>query len=198
LQSTPQENVTTQDQTIAIEPADPEVVYLPEYDPWLVYGAPIGFYPGWVAAPGFFFDGPGIDFGVGIGIGVFGGFGWGWHHWDADWHHHFVDFDHHHFVSHSLTFGHFRPAGGAGAFRGTGSVTHVGGFRGNGFAPGGGGQRGASLGAMHSSAFSGFNHGGIAKAYSARGASSVAASHEGFQGGGFHGGGFHGGGGGHR
>jgi hypothetical protein len=34
LTSTPQETVTTQAQTIAIEPADPEVVYVPEYDPW--------------------------------------------------------------------------------------------------------------------------------------------------------------------
>src|SRR5882762_3391378 len=33
LKSTPQENVTTQGQTIVIQPANPEVVYVPEYDP---------------------------------------------------------------------------------------------------------------------------------------------------------------------
>jgi hypothetical protein len=197
LQSTPQENVTTQDQTIAIEPVDPQVVYVPEYDPWLVYGAPLAFYPGWVDVPGFFYDGPGIFFGVGIGIGIFGGYGWGWHHWGADWHHHFVDFDHHHFVSHSPTFGHFRPVGGPGAFGRPGAVPHGGAFPANGFHGGGFGHPGGSFGALHSSAFSGFNHGGIAHAYSARGASSVAASHGGFHGGGFAGGGFHGGGG-HR
>src|SRR5712671_5177200 len=38
LKSTEQENVTTQGNTIVIEPANPEVVYVPAYDPWLVYG----------------------------------------------------------------------------------------------------------------------------------------------------------------
>ena len=49
LKSNSQENVTTQDQKIVIEPADPQVVYVPEYDPWLVYGAPIGIWPGCTA-----------------------------------------------------------------------------------------------------------------------------------------------------
>jgi len=52
--------------TIVIEPADPEVVYVPEYDPWLVYGEPIGIWPGWYWYPGLFFDGPGIAFGFGL------------------------------------------------------------------------------------------------------------------------------------
>src|SRR5271167_844295 len=47
LKSTSQEKVSNQGQTIVIEPADPEVVYVPEYDPWLVYGEPIGIWPGW-------------------------------------------------------------------------------------------------------------------------------------------------------
>src|SRR3954468_11671658 len=34
LKSTPQENVTQQGQTIVIEPTNPEIVYVPEYDPW--------------------------------------------------------------------------------------------------------------------------------------------------------------------
>ena len=42
LKSTDQEKVSKQGQTIVIEPADPQVVYVPEYDPWLVYGDPIG------------------------------------------------------------------------------------------------------------------------------------------------------------
>src|SRR5438105_8193836 len=40
LKSTQQQTVTTQGQTIVIEPTDPEVVYVPEYDPWVVYGDP--------------------------------------------------------------------------------------------------------------------------------------------------------------
>jgi hypothetical protein len=197
LKSTPQETVTTQDQTIAIQPADPEVVYVPEYDPWLVYGSPIAYYPGWVVAPGLYADDPGIFFGVGIGIGIFGGFGWGWHHWGADWHHHYVDFDHHRFVSHSPTFGHFRPEDGRGAFGRPGAIPHAGDFRGGGFHPGEF-HAGGTASAPHPSAFSGFNHKGIAGSYAARGAASVGASHAAFAGGGFHGGGFHGGGGGHR
>jgi hypothetical protein len=64
LESTSQEKVTNQGQTIVIEPADPEVVYVPEYDPWLVYGEPIGIWPGWYSYPGLFLAGPGIALGV--------------------------------------------------------------------------------------------------------------------------------------
>src|SRR5205823_14096423 len=52
LKSTQQETVATQGQTIVIEPTDPEVGYVPEYDPWVVYGDPLAFYPGWVGVPG--------------------------------------------------------------------------------------------------------------------------------------------------
>src|SRR5438105_3311346 len=44
LKTTPQQNVVTQGQTIMIEPSNPQFVYVPAYDPWLVYGAPIAFY----------------------------------------------------------------------------------------------------------------------------------------------------------
>ena len=52
LKSTPQETVTNDGQTIDVEPADAEVVYVPEYDPWFCYGAPILFYPDWVPIRG--------------------------------------------------------------------------------------------------------------------------------------------------
>jgi hypothetical protein len=88
LKSTPQESVTTDGSTILIAPADPQLVYVPEYDPWVVYGDPLAFYPGWIGVPGFFWDGPGIEFGLGIGVGLFAGFGWGWHSWGTNWHGH--------------------------------------------------------------------------------------------------------------
>ncbi len=78
LNSNEQEQVTTQGNTIIIEPADPQVVYVPAYDPWLVYGGPIVAYPGWYPVPGIFWGGVGLSFGVGFGLGYFGGFGWGW------------------------------------------------------------------------------------------------------------------------
>src|SRR6202046_3248955 len=38
LKTTPQQTVEHQGPTIAIEPADPNIVYVPAYDPWLIYG----------------------------------------------------------------------------------------------------------------------------------------------------------------
>src|SRR5712664_461804 len=64
LNSNEQEKVTTQGNTIIIEPANPEVVYVPAYDPWLVYGDPIVAYPGWYPVPGIFLAGAGIGFGI--------------------------------------------------------------------------------------------------------------------------------------
>ena len=61
LSSTPQENVKTEGQTIVIEPTSPEVVYVPQYDPWLAYGYAIAPFPGWYSYPGLYFAGPGID-----------------------------------------------------------------------------------------------------------------------------------------
>ena len=188
LNSNEQEKVTTQGNTIIIEPANPEVVYVPAYDPWLVYGAPIVAYPGWVPVPGIFFAGPAISFGFGFGIGFFGGFGWGWHHWGCDWHGHRVIYNHNTYISHSRTiinrnnFNHR-------------NFNHGNAFHGSTRGGGGPGFRGSS--APHSQpgtrsgAFSGFDHGGNVRGFSSRGRSSF--------GGGSHGGGPHGGGGGrHR
>src|SRR6202030_829619 len=58
LKSTSQQTVAKQGQTIAIEPADPEVVYVPEYDPWLAYGTPLAGWPGGYPLPGLFIGGP--------------------------------------------------------------------------------------------------------------------------------------------
>jgi uncharacterized membrane protein YgcG len=184
LKSTPQESVTTQGNAIDIEPADPQVIYVPEYDPWLVYGDPLAFYPGWIGVPGFYLDGPGIGFGVGIGIGFFGGFGWGWHHWGTDWHGHGLTHGDHPYVPHSREFGNH-----SGFDRGRDGGSSFG--RGANWANRGGGASG-----IHSGAFSGFNHGSAARTFSSRGRASFGG---GFHGGGsFHsGGGFHGGGG-HR
>jgi Protein of unknown function (DUF3300) len=205
LKSTAQENVSNQGQTIVIEPADPEVVYVPEYDPWLAYGEPIGIWPGWYWYPGLFLEGPGIGFGLGFGIGYFGGFGWGWHHWGSDWHHHDVIYNHNTYVSHSRIFANHNTfnRGRANFNRGGGSQGGSGlqgrgpggnqGFHGStpqhGFAsphaqPGG-----------RSGAFGGFNHGGVARGFSSRGQSSFGGGFHGGGGGGFHGGGGHAGGG---
>ena len=64
LKSTSQEKVSKQGETIVIEPAEPEVVYVPEYDPWLVYGEPIGIWPGW------YWYSRTVPFGSGCGVGL--------------------------------------------------------------------------------------------------------------------------------
>jgi hypothetical protein len=86
LGSTPQETVTTENQggqsAIEIQPADPQVIYVPTYDPNYVWGPPdSGFYPP-LLYPGYgYWFGPGIDIGFcfgGWGGWGFGGWGWGW------------------------------------------------------------------------------------------------------------------------
>jgi Protein of unknown function (DUF3300) len=204
LKSTPQETVTTAGQTIVIQPADAQTVYVPQYDPWLVYGTPLAAYPGWAPIAGLYVDEPGIWYGLGLGIGLFAAFGWGWHHWGADWHDHRLMHDHAAYVPHSTAFGFH---GGESGFHGGESGFHGGalGFHGGGLSRpdvlrGSGAPRG-----LHSGAFSGVNHGGIVQSHSFHGQSSLGGGFHGgglaaggFHGGGFHGGagGFHGGGGG--
>jgi uncharacterized membrane protein YgcG len=192
LDSNEQEKVTTQGNTIIIEPANPQVVYVPAYDPWLVYGAPIVAYPGWYPVPGIFLGGVGLSFGIGFGIGFFGGFGWGWGHWGYDWHGGRPSFDHHDYNSHSRDFGHdgyHHADSGHGNGGHGGGFDHGGGFHGSSGSHGGSNFHGQS--GMHSGGMSSFNHGGDARGFSSRGQSSFGG---GSHGGGVHAGGFHGGG----
>ena len=91
LQSTPQENVTTINQGgqpyIGIEPADPDVMYVPVYDPAWIWGPSLWYpYPRWYWPPRTFLTG-GLYFGFGAGINVGLFFGGGWHGWGGwGWH----------------------------------------------------------------------------------------------------------------
>jgi hypothetical protein len=193
LKSNDHQKVSKKGKTIVIAPADPQVVYLPQYNPWMVYGGAIGPWPGWYGYPGLFWDGPGIGFGLGLGLGFFGGFGWGWGHWGADWGHRGVIFNHNRFESHGNAFANRGERGGrepgirgrgavrgGGAVRGSGAVHGGGAFHGGRAIHGGGAFRGGGMG-PRSGAFGGFNHGGIARGFASRGRASF--------GGGFHGGG---------
>jgi hypothetical protein len=191
LSTGPQETVTTQGQTIVIDPINPELVYVPQYDPWIVYGAPIGMWPGWYPYPGLYIAGPGIGFGFGFELGFFGGYGWGWHHWGFDWHRHAVIYNHNTYISHSRTFVNRTNARYSRATFNHGNASHESRTvtRNSAFH---GSSRGHAQPGTRSSAFSGFDHGGNVRAFSSRGRSSFRG---GFHGGGFHAGGFHGGGG---
>src|SRR6266851_617088 len=104
LNTTPQETVKTKGKTIVIQPAATDVVYVPQYDPWLVYGTPMATFPGWYSYPGLYLSGPGVGFGLGFGVGLLGGYGWGWHRWGYDWRHDGrVVYNHNTYISHSST-----------------------------------------------------------------------------------------------
>jgi hypothetical protein len=104
LKSSPQQTVEDQDSTIAIQPTNTEVVYVPAYDPWLVYGDPLVAWPGWYPYPGIWFGGPYLAFGIGFDIGFVGAFGWGWGQWGFDWRRGYPIYNHDRYYSRSNTF----------------------------------------------------------------------------------------------
>jgi hypothetical protein len=93
LYSTPEAYVSSDGTVTTIEPADPQIIYVPAYDPNAIYGEwPYPDYP-----PYYFPFGPAYGLYAGSGIGF--GFGitivfplWGWNHWD--WHQHRMHIDH--------------------------------------------------------------------------------------------------------
>ncbi|MFT4112861.1 DUF3300 domain-containing protein [Silvibacterium sp.] len=152
---------------IVIAPANPAVVYVPYYNPWVVYGGPVVAWPGYyVATPpvGVALGvGLAIGFGVGIAIGAFGHFGWGWHSWGMGWGAHSLVFQRNVYISRSVTvvnhgyYGHFDRAPGARAFNAN-MAARAGAFHGG--APGGFNRGGAAGGFNRPGGAAGFNRGG--------------------------------------
>ena len=202
----PQHEVIKEDgPDIDIEPAEPDVVYVPAYNPWQIYGYPIVAWPGWYPYPGIWFGGPYFSFGLGFGIGWFGGFGWGWGHWGFNWGGRYAMYNGGRYFSGSRTFynrSSFARGGGARAGAARGGVNNRAGaaarpFNGNKQAARGYAEpRGQS--GTRSGAFSGYDHGGQAKSYSSRGSASMGARGGGAARGGGGGGARGGGGGGRR
>jgi hypothetical protein len=85
LRSTPQETVTDEYQSgqsyVGIEPANPDTLYVPEYNPAYIWGAPAwGYYPAlyYPGGAGLFWS-PGINLSFCFGrLGWSGWGGWGW------------------------------------------------------------------------------------------------------------------------
>src|SRR5438045_4108074 len=64
---------------IVIEQSKPDVVYVPSYNPTIVYGPPAYPYPPiYYPPPGYYAAGMAISFGVGMAMGAAFGGGWGW------------------------------------------------------------------------------------------------------------------------
>ena len=104
LQSSAQERIINEGPSIVIEPGYPDVCYLPVYDPWLVYGAPLVPYPGYFFGP--VVAVPFISFGPAIRIGFLSGFGWGWPAWGFNWGSRVVVFNRFPYVPRSSLFFH--------------------------------------------------------------------------------------------
>ena len=69
LQTTPQQNIVTDNGEIEVLPADPQIIYVPVYQPEVVYYQP------WSSGNPF------ISFGAGFAVGA-------WLNFDCDWHNH--------------------------------------------------------------------------------------------------------------
>ncbi len=84
LKTTSEQTVTVQaDQMVVIQPADPQVIYVPTYSPTMVYGGwgyPTWYYPALYAPPSA--GAMAFSFGVGVACGaaVWGGCNWAWGH----------------------------------------------------------------------------------------------------------------------
>jgi hypothetical protein len=84
LSSTTQQTVTTTNDDpqpeIVIEPANPQLMYLPQYDPAYIWGPPLYYpYASW------YYPGSYFGFGIGIPMGLYFGGGWGGWGWGFGW-----------------------------------------------------------------------------------------------------------------
>jgi hypothetical protein len=119
LHSTPQVSVSTQERNgqsaITIQPVNPEVWYVPYYNPLYIWGPPV-----WGVYPGLFYPGvevgfgflPGID--IGLYFGGWGGWGWGGWGWGPNWFGGGIFIDYSFF--HRYGFGEFHGELGRGAW----------------------------------------------------------------------------------
>jgi hypothetical protein len=117
LVNTRQQRYVDQDDLITIEPVNPDEVYVPEYNPRVIYGAPEPVYPGY--STGEMIGAGALAFGAGVAVGMLASRDWGWHRWNTDWHHHDVVYQNNVYVSNSNTFSSAGGYGGGG-YRGGG------------------------------------------------------------------------------
>ena len=118
LQSTPQEQVTGTQGAIAIAPVNPEVVYVPAYNPWAVYGAPVTPYSGFslIGVLGQFFGstfGSGlVHFGVGLAQTAWVHTPFGLLSWALNWLGNAIFYNHSTYYGHSTTVANWGIHGG--------------------------------------------------------------------------------------
>ncbi|HZW81774.1 MAG TPA: DUF3300 domain-containing protein [Candidatus Deferrimicrobiaceae bacterium] len=157
LRSTPQEAVNYDQGNIVLAPANPQLVYVPEYNPWAVYGQPISPYPGFslLGAVGSFIGssfGPlAVRFGIGIATTAFMHTPFGLLAWGLDWLAHSVLFHGSNYYSRSMTVRDWGlPHGGPRAFGRGGATWANRSYR----TPGGYGRPGVGFNGTRSQGFS--------------------------------------------
>jgi hypothetical protein len=92
LKTSAQQKVETQTvgggkQVIVVEPANPEVVYVPSYDPTVVYGPPPLAYPYYPYTYPGYVPGTALAWGAGIALGAAAWGAWGGSWGNCDWNH---------------------------------------------------------------------------------------------------------------
>jgi hypothetical protein len=113
LQNTPQETVSYDQGNIEVAPANPQVVYVPAYNPWVVYGQPVSPYPGFSllgaigsfvgAALGASYGASPVSFGLGILMTAFNRTPFGFIGWGLSWLAQAVLFHQSNYFTHSTT-----------------------------------------------------------------------------------------------
>jgi hypothetical protein len=126
LQSTPQQDVRYDQGNIEVAPANPQVVYVPAYNPWSVYGQSVAPYQGFslfgalqsVLGSSFGSSGSSpVGFGLGTLMTAFSHTSWGWLGWGLNWLSQAVLFNHSDYASNSTTVADWGlPHGGARAY----------------------------------------------------------------------------------
>jgi hypothetical protein len=82
LKTTTEQKVVVQEKTIVIEPASPQVVYVPTYNPTVVYGAwAYPSYPPYYYYPPGYVAGAAFTFAAGVALGAAWGYAWGGCNW---------------------------------------------------------------------------------------------------------------------
>ena len=90
LQTTKEQTIIVEEKIIKIEPANPQVVYVPTYNPTVVYGAwPYPAYPPYAYYPPGYVASSAMWFGAGMAMGAAWGYAWG----NANWNGGDVDID---------------------------------------------------------------------------------------------------------
>ncbi len=82
LKTTKEQVVKVEQETIIIEPASPQVVYVPTYNPTVVYGAwAYPAYPPYPVYPPGYVAGAAFTFAAGVAVGAAWGYAWGHANW---------------------------------------------------------------------------------------------------------------------